>query len=77
MDHKKIKMLCEAAMLLALAFYAAHYYAPYETFPGNPYGYALDPVEWLWGNVQGVLGGVAFIALIVAALRGVRCGRNS
>ena len=62
------------AMLLALAFYAAHYYAPYETFPGNPYGYALDPVEWLWGNVQGVLGGVAFIALIVAALRGVRCG---
>lgn len=54
---------------LAIAFYVAHLLAPYGTFPGNPWGFALNPAEWVWGNLQGILGGIAFAALIAVALR--------
>lgn len=56
-------------ILLAIGFYVAHFLAPYDTFPGNPWGFALNPAEWVWGNLQGIFGGLAFVALIVCALR--------
>lgn len=54
---------------LAIGFYAAHFLAPYGTFPGNPWGHALNPAEWVWGNLQGIFGGIAFVAFIICALR--------
>ena len=54
---------------VAVLFFVAHFLAPYDTFPGNPWGYALNPAEWVWGNLQGIMGAVAFATLITCAFR--------
>lgn len=58
------------ATVVAALFFIAHYLAPYYAFPVNEAGHANNVFEWFWCNLQGIFGGVAFAAIIVAALRG-------
>lgn len=45
-------------------FLIANWWAPYEVFVGNNFGYAANVGQWFYGNMQGITGGVLFFVFI-------------
>nr|WP_120492606.1 glycosyltransferase 87 family protein [Corynebacterium lactis] len=53
---------------VGVLFFIAQWWAPYEVFVGNDFGRANSVGQWFYGNMQGVMGFVAFFAILGYAI---------
>lgn len=60
-------------IIVGLAFFIAHWWAPYHVFIDNPGGVADTMAQWAYGNMQGIMGAILFFGFLTHAV--VLCRR--
>lgn len=55
-------------LVIGVLFFIAQWWSPYEIFRDNPTPVATGVIQWFYGNMQGVMGMVVFIATLAFAI---------